>query len=132
MDVVPLQPVIPQIQTLIKQCIGLELQNCGYDVSPEFQELVELPSGPATLYVVQPSSLDKKLIAINELAINYQPDQRSSATGIRFATLPEWLTLMPAKRQRLAWLRAWQIYQGLLEDQVKAVELDEFVDKAID
>jgi hypothetical protein len=127
LDVAPLQPVIPQIQDLASRCLGVKLQTAGYEVSPGFQEPVELPSGPATLYVVRPSVADKPLIDAESVITGSVTNAHNQDSSIRFATLPEWLSRMPATRQRLAWLRAWQVYQGMLEDQVKAVELDEAI-----
>jgi hypothetical protein len=91
------------------------MEPAGYQVCPEFEDIVMLDSNtPATLYAVQASGL--KLAE----SIPADPDR-----PIRLATLPDWLGRLPQERQRLSWLRAWQIYQGVLVQNVKAVEATE-------
>ncbi|MEY4632558.1 MAG: hypothetical protein RIQ81_2678 [Pseudomonadota bacterium] len=123
LEVTPLQPVIPQIMESIAGRLGVSLVKAGYDVSQSFQEVVQLPEGPATLYVVQPPRAPYRLIPASAL----QAATPSAGNAIRFATLPEWLGRMPVERQRLAWLKAWQVYQGVAALEVKAVELDEVI-----
>lgn len=122
LDVAPLQPVIPQIMESTGKRLGVSLLAAGYDVSPDFQEPLQLPEGPATLYVVQPPRAPHRLIQANLVQ-----SPLVFGDAMRFATLPEWLGKMPGERQRLAWLRAWQVYQGVAMQEVKAVELDEAI-----
>jgi len=115
MTVKPLMPIVPQIAEVIRTRLGFAMEPAGYQVCPEFEDIIMLDSNtPATLYAVQAGDL--KLAE----SIPADPDR-----PIRLATLPDWLGRLPQERQRLSWLRAWQIYQGVLVQNVKAVEATE-------
>ncbi len=112
LQVQPLMPILPQIADMIRSRLGFALEPAGYQVCPDFEDIVMLESKiPATLYVVQSENLKPTGI------IPADPSR-----PLRLATLPEWLGRLPQERQRLSWLRAWQIYQGILVQNIKAVE----------
>ena len=120
LNVQPLMPIVPQIADLVRVRLGFAMEPAGYQVSPDFEDIVMLDSEtPATLYVVQATSLK----STEEISVD-------SKKPFRLATPPEWLGRLPQERQRLSWLRAWQIYQGILTQNIKAVEATEVL-KAI-
>ncbi len=115
MTVKPLMPIVPQIDAMIQTRLAFDIKQSGYHVCPEFEDIVMLDANtPATLYAVQASTLK----STESIPVN--PDR-----PLRLATLPDWLGRLPHERQRLSWLRAWQIYQGVLVQNVKAVEATE-------
>jgi hypothetical protein len=119
LDVVPMTPILPQIATMIQERLGFDMERSGYKVCLDFEDIVTLDDQTeVTVYVVQA----QKLVPASSLTpgISGRPPR-----PLRLATLPEWLGRLPRTRQRLAWLRAWQIYQGVLAQNVKAVEASE-------
>ena len=101
----PSLPINPQLLELASRRSGVHTRELS--VWQEFQESVKLPSGEnATLYAA------KALIIPHSL-----PDH--------VTTLPEMLRRMPPTRNRVGYMKALQVFAGGLEEQTKAVELDE-------
>ena len=138
LKVAPLSPIVPQIAEMVRDRLGFDMERAGYEVCQDFADIVMLDHGEdretngdrsenitlsvtpsITLYALQPREL------VPASLIPGDPDR-----PLRLATLPDWLGRLPRTRQRLAWLRAWQIYQGILTQNVKAVEAAEVL-KAI-
>jgi len=67
-------------------------------------------SAPATLYVAKITPKDNEL------------DER---TWAQWLTLPELVQTLPKDRNRLSYLKAWQILSGALEENTKALDVDE-------
>lgn len=115
LDVAPLMPVIPQIAGMIHARLGFDMSEAGYSLCEEFADIVPIDNDTeVTVFAVKAGKL--------------QPASRIPANPsrpLRLGTMPEWLGRLPQSRQRLAWLRAWQVYQGVLTQTVKAVDAAE-------
>mgnify|MGYP006275407303 CR=1 FL=1 len=130
LQVAPLSPIVPQIADMVRECLGFDMERSGYEVCQEFADIVMLDQNEAqetrehsgdsiTLYALQ----TRELVPASQIPGN-------PGRPLRLGTLPDWIGRLPRTRQRLAWLRAWQIYQGILTQNVKAVEAAEVL-KAI-
>jgi hypothetical protein len=101
----PSLPINPQLLELAHRRSGLSMIEIA--VWQEFQETVKLPGGDsATLYAA------KALIIPQSLPGDV-------------TTLPQMLRSMPPDRNRVAYMKALQVFAGGLEEQTKAVDLDE-------
>lgn len=101
----PSLPINPQLLELASRRSGVHPREIS--VWQEFQETIKLPSGEdATLYAA------KALLIPHTI-----PDD--------VTTLPEMLRRMPATRNRVAYMKALQVFAGGLEEQTKALDLEE-------
>ncbi len=90
-----------------QKVLGPELTGKQIEIHQEFDAPVGLKSGHcATLYLATVSA-EHKLGSKD------------------WSTMPDLIRGMPKNRGRLAYLRAWQVLGGALEDNVKAFEIDE-------
>jgi hypothetical protein len=101
----PSLPINPQLLELAHRRSGIPMIEIS--VWQEFQETVKLPGGDsATLYAA------KALIIPQSLPGDV-------------TTLPQMLRSMPPDRNRVAYMKALQVFAGGLEEQTKAVDLEE-------
>ena len=101
----PSLPINPQLLDLAEKRTGLP--KIEISIWQEFQETVRLPNGDAaTLYAA------KSLMISQTLPIDV-------------TTLPEMLRGMPSTRNRVAYMKALQVFAGGLEEETKALDLDE-------
>lgn len=98
-------PINPQLLEVAQQRSGLPMIEIS--IWQEFQESIMLASGEtATLYAA------KSLMVPHNLPTEVK-------------TLPEMLRGMPPNRNRVAYMKALQVFAGGLEEQTKALDLDE-------
>ena len=101
----PSLPINPQLLDLAHRRSGLPIIEIS--VWQEFQETITLPGGDAaTLYAA-------KALVIPE----------TLPTDV--TTLPLMLRKMPPDRNRVAYMKALQVFAGGYDEQTKAVDLDE-------
>lgn len=109
-------PIVPQILETIHIRLGIDPLKAGYKVCEEFEETVVSDNGQTmTLFVMQ---CERDLTSISAINAAAEP-------ALRFASMPEWLSRLPATRSRLAWIKAWQVYQGVLSETIKAVDTND-------
>jgi hypothetical protein len=98
-------PINPQLLAAAEKRTGLGMSDLS--IWQEFQTEVTLPSGDlATVYAAQ--TLRSPTVI--------PPDAR---------TLPELMRSMPANRNRVAYMKVLQVFSGALDEQTKALDLDE-------
>lgn len=103
-DVSPGMPINIQLMEQLWAHLGEKIK--GVDIIQAFVDEVRLPDGrAATVY----------LATVN--------GRRTLTSGA--PTMPEILRQMPKDRNRLAYLKAWQVLTGSLTLNTKAVELEE-------
>jgi hypothetical protein len=101
----PSLPINPQLLQMAHQRSGVPIIEIS--VWQEFQETVKLPGGElGTLYAA------KSIILPQQLPHDV-------------TTLPQMLRNMPPNRNRVAYMKALQVFAGGLEEQTKALDLDE-------
>ena len=101
----PSLPINPQLLNMAHERTGLP--DIEISIWQEFQCVITLPSGDeATVYAARALKL---------------PDAIPSDAK----TMPEILRGMPANRNRVAYMKVLQVFSGALEEQTKALELDE-------
>jgi hypothetical protein len=101
-------PINVQLIELLWTHLGERIK--GVDVTQAFSGEVTLPDGrQATVYLA---------------TVNGQREL-TTADGRLAPTLPEILRGMPKDRNRLPYLRAWQVLSGGLTSETKAIELDD-------
>ena len=110
----PLLPVVDQIMShlaaVFESSSGDAFRTLEFAVRSDYSDIINLADGTAaTLYI---ASSPKRLAGIN------------FAKGT-FVSIPELLRGMPKNRQRLVYLRAWQVLLGALQDSTKAIDFDE-------
>jgi hypothetical protein len=102
----------------ISHRLGIDPIQSGYEVCQDFEEQILTDSGSSySLFVVQ---CQADLVPVS--GIQSPPEK-----PLRFGSMPEWLARLPATKTRIAWVKAWQVYQGVLMEQIKAVETTEVI-----
>lgn len=104
-NVDPSLPINPQLLDAASQRTGLP--KIEISVWQEFQCEIQMPEGlPATVYAARALKI---------------PD--SVPTDAK--PLPELMRSMPPNRNRVAYMKALQVFSGALEEQTKALDLEE-------
>jgi hypothetical protein len=101
----PSLPINPQLMELVQtRCT---MPGMMISIWQEFQEAIKLPTGEVgTLYAAKASGVPP----------NFSCPVRK---------LPDMLRHMPPDRNRVAYMKALQVFAGGLEEQTKALDLDE-------
>ena len=98
-------PINPQLLEIAEERTGLP--KIEIFIWQEFECQIQLPNGePATIYAA------KTIKTPDEIPADAK-------------TLPEILRAMPANRNRVAYMKAMQVISGALEEQTKALDLEE-------
>jgi hypothetical protein len=101
----PSLPINPQLLDMAHERTGIARIEIA--IWQQFQDTIQLEDGtPATIY------------AAKSLIIPH--DQIPEAK-----TMPEILRSMPANRNRVAYMKVLQVFSGALEEQTKALDLEE-------
>ena len=101
------QPVNLQILSQVSDYLGLDLNGQAVEICQEYSDTVTLASGnEATLYLA---------------TIRDRPELIKED----WSNLPDHLRAMPKNKNRLAYLRAWQVLTGSLTLNTKVIEADD-------
>ena len=101
----PALPINPQLLDMAFESTGIP--RIEISIWQEFQDTIRLEDGePATVY------------AARSLIIPHH-----AVDGVK--SMPEILRAMPADRNRVAYMKALQVFSGALEEQTKALDLEE-------
>lgn len=68
---------------------------------------------------------DEDLATLYVAILRPSPDQLESLPWQTWRTLPDLIRSLPKDRTRLAYLKAWQVLTGALEETTKALDVDE-------
>jgi hypothetical protein len=101
------EPINLQITDLCGEFLGTKLDGFTLDICQKYSDKVNLTDNRiATLYLATVRNHEKLI----------QND---------WSNLPDQIKAMPKNRNRLAYLRAWQVMTGSLSLTTKAVEIDD-------
>jgi len=101
------QPVNLQIVSQASDFLGIELTGQTIEICQDYSDLVSLTSGnQATLYLA---------------TIRGKPELIKDD----WSNLPDHLRAMPKNKNRIAYLRAWQVLTGSLTLNTKVIEADD-------
>ena len=105
-----LTPIVEQIASELRYLHNDGIASLGFQVRSDHSDEFMLADGTmGTIYIAAAAT---------------QLDSFDSLKG-SWVSIPELLRSMPKSRQRLVYLRAWQVLLGGLTDGTKAVDLEE-------
>jgi len=111
----PLLPIVEQIMAQLRLTMGASSDSLRFQVRGDYADEFSLANGSAATLYIATATLP---------AVNLAAGALDGLPG-SWMPIPELLRSMERTRQRLVYLRAWQVLLGALTDETKAVDLEE-------